>query len=374
MRSSARPSVSPERRALSGVDESAPATSSYWSSMREAMRWTAPMNAPSPPPTMPSLILPPFLASLRPSMAILVFSLAQSERALDLVLVDRAAGEIVERLVGNADEVVLDEFGAFARAVLRVLEAAFPFQHRPGRIAVLCHLGEDAGEIDLAVAERTEAPCTLDPGRVARIDPLAPARIEFGVLHMKGRNALMIDVDEVEVIELLQHEMRRVVVDRAALVAAEGVEKALETRSVEEVLARVDLVGDVDARFVERVEDRLPAPGEFLEGRLDQARRALRPRIDIGPGEGAGEGRVRGEAEMLRGFGRVHHLLDRPLLPRLGLAVRFLRSKGVERFVIGGMDGDQLSDHMGRELGDREAVAFRRACDLVAIGLRRRGF
>jgi hypothetical protein len=40
--------------------------------MREAMRWTAPMNAPSPPPTMPSLILPPFLASLRPSMAMSV--------------------------------------------------------------------------------------------------------------------------------------------------------------------------------------------------------------------------------------------------------------------------------------------------------------
>src|SRR5208282_3388930 len=119
MRSAASPRASPDRRALSGVDDSAPATSSYWSSMREAMRWTAPMNAPSPPPTMPSLILPPFLASLRPSMAILVFSLAQSERALDLVLVDRAAGEIVERLVGDADEVVLDEFGAFARAVLR---------------------------------------------------------------------------------------------------------------------------------------------------------------------------------------------------------------------------------------------------------------
>jgi hypothetical protein len=68
---------------LSGVDDSVPATSSYWSSMREAMRWTAPMKAPSPPPTMPSLILPPFLASLRPSMAIGFLPSLQSERALD---------------------------------------------------------------------------------------------------------------------------------------------------------------------------------------------------------------------------------------------------------------------------------------------------
>ena len=36
------------------------------------MRCTAPMKAPSPPPTIPSLILPPFLASLRPSMAMIV--------------------------------------------------------------------------------------------------------------------------------------------------------------------------------------------------------------------------------------------------------------------------------------------------------------
>ena len=41
------------------------------------------------------------------------------------------AGEVVEGLVGDADDVARDEGRAFARAVLRVLEAAFPFQHRP---------------------------------------------------------------------------------------------------------------------------------------------------------------------------------------------------------------------------------------------------
>src|SRR5271157_4268106 len=179
MRSAANPSASPERRALSGVDDSAPATNSYWSSMREAMRWTAPMKAPSPPPTMPSLIFPPVLASLRPSMAMNPLPSLQSERALDLLLVDRGAGEVVKRLVGDADDVVLDELGALARPVLRVLEAAFPFEHRPGRISVLRHLGEDAGKIDLPVAERAETPRALDPRRVARIDALAPGRIEL---------------------------------------------------------------------------------------------------------------------------------------------------------------------------------------------------
>src|SRR5438552_16987057 len=98
-----------EAIAFCGVDERAPATNSYWSSMREAMRWTAPMKAPSPPPTMPSLILPPFLASLRPSMAMALLPSLQPERALDLLLVDRRASEIVERLLGHADDVMLDE-------------------------------------------------------------------------------------------------------------------------------------------------------------------------------------------------------------------------------------------------------------------------
>src|SRR5271166_3685940 len=127
MRSGASPSASPERRAFSGVEDRAPATSSYWSSMREAMRCTAPMKAPSPPPTMPSLILAPVRASLRPSMAMALLPSLQSERALDLLLVDRGAGEIVERLLGHADDVMLDELGALARAVFRVLETALPF-------------------------------------------------------------------------------------------------------------------------------------------------------------------------------------------------------------------------------------------------------
>src|SRR5271157_2115202 len=275
MRSSARPSASPERRAFSGVDESAPATSSYWSSMREAMRWTAPMNAPSPPPTMPSLILLPVLASLRPSMAMPVSPLAQSERAVDLLLVGRAACEVVERLFGDADDVMLDELGALARAVLRVLEAAFPLEHRPGRIAVLRHLGEDAREIDLPVAERAEAARPVDPRRVARINALPAARIELGVLDVEGLDALVIDVDEIEIVELLQHEVRGIVINGAALVALQRCEKALEGRAIEDIFAGMKLIGHVDARLVERIEDRLPALGKLLEGRLDEAGRAL---------------------------------------------------------------------------------------------------
>src|SRR6185312_11141170 len=71
--------------------------------MREAIRWTAPMKAPSPPPTIPSLILSPFAASLRPSIAMLCVSsrrgmLAQSWRIGQRGLGCRSGGLAAARL------------------------------------------------------------------------------------------------------------------------------------------------------------------------------------------------------------------------------------------------------------------------------------
>ena len=84
----------------------------------------------------------------------------------------------------------------------------------------------------------------------------------------------MIDVDEGEIVELLQHEVAGVVEDVRARVIVDRVEEALEGHAVVQVLARMDFVGEIDARLVERVEDRPPALRQFVERFLDQARRA----------------------------------------------------------------------------------------------------
>ena len=75
-----------------------------------------------------------------------------------------------------------------------------------------------AAEIDLTVAERAEAARAFDPWRIAGIDALPSVRIELAVLDVKRLDPLVVDVDEFEVVELLQHEVRRIVVDGAALV------------------------------------------------------------------------------------------------------------------------------------------------------------
>ena len=214
------------------------------------------------------------------------------------------AGEVVERVLGDADDVALDERCALGRALLGMLERALPLEHRPAVVVVLGELREDAAEVDVAVAQRAEAARPVDPVLIAGVDALATGRVELRVLDVEGVDALVVDVDEVEVVELLQHEVRRVVVDAAARMAVDALEQHLERRAVHDVLAGMQLEADVDAGVVIGVEDRLPALRELVEGGLDQAGRARRPRVQVGPGERARERHAGLQPEVLRGLRR----------------------------------------------------------------------
>src|SRR5262245_10103637 len=119
----------------------------------------------------------------------------------------------------------------------------------------------------------------------------------------------------------------------------------------------MNLIAKVYACLVISIEDRLPAPGELVECRLDQARRALRPRIEIGPRERAGERDARRQSQSPRCGRGIHELLNGPGLPRLRIAFHLSRSESVECLVIGGMHRDELALEMGREFTDRQAVS-----------------
>src|SRR5690606_6630695 len=171
------------------------------------------------------------------------------------VLIGSSASEVVERLLRAADDVAGDEGSALRRAIFGVFQRALPLQDGPGRVPVRRELREDYAEIDLTVSQRTEAPGAVDPRLIARINPLAAVRIELGILHVESFDPLVIDVDEGEVVEGHQQEVRRIVVDGAAGMTVECVQEHLERCAIEDVLAGMDLEGDVAAILVEYVED-----------------------------------------------------------------------------------------------------------------------
>src|SRR5213083_2050084 len=360
MRSGARPSSAADSLARCGSDESAPATSSYCPSMRAHSRCTPPMNAPRPPPTMPS----------RSGWTIS----GDAEHPAIRGEVGAGAGEIVERLLGHTDDVVGDEFRPFAGAVLRMLDAALPFEHRPAGIVVLRELREDRLEVHLTVAERTEPAGTIDPRLESAIHALPAGRIELGILDVKHADAVMIKIDVLEIVELLQHEVTGIVQQVAAFVTADALEEHLERHAVVQILAGMDLEAGVDPVFLEHVENRAPAPRQLVERRLDQTGRPLRPGIEVGPRQGTREGRMLGHAEPARRARRELHLFDRPGGPRRGIAADFGRREGVERGVVRGMDGHQLALQMRRQLGHLEAALRQDAFYLVTVGLALGGF
>src|SRR4029077_21099884 len=81
------------------------------------------------------------------------------------------AGKIVERDSRRLDEVPADEGCALACSLLGALHAALPFEYGPAIEADAGHKREHAAEIDLAVAQRTEASGSLVPWLGPPLDP-----------------------------------------------------------------------------------------------------------------------------------------------------------------------------------------------------------
>ena len=93
----------------------------------------------------------------------------------------------------------------------------------------------------------------------------------------------MIEIEESQVIHLLQNHVARIVKNVGARMIADRAEKSLESRAVVQIFAGMQLKARIHARLVECVQNRQPAPSQFLERFVDQPRRPLRPRIEKRP-------------------------------------------------------------------------------------------
>src|SRR5580700_2762769 len=301
------------------------------------------MKAPCPPPTIPIL-------SFRFQLSMTILSLGEAQHSAVCLGTVACFGEIVERDSGRFDEMLADEGRALSRALLGALHATLPFEYCPAVEPDVGQEREDTFEVDLAVAERAEAPGALIPWLVAAVDADAAARSELGVLDVKATDPLAVQFDECAVVELLQEEMARIVVDTGGGMLVCMVEERLEGGAVIDVRTGMEFVTDDAATVARIVEERPPATGEFLEGFVDQTRRPLRPRIDHVPGKSARKHGNVAQAELSGCIDALAHFARRPLRP-LG-APKPWRMKARKTRVIGGMDCQHLAREIRRYFGN----------------------
>lgn len=109
--------------------------------------------------------------------------------------------EFAKCLVGDADDVRLDKLQPFTRSIFRMLQRAFPFDNGP-TVRLACVILENTAPTTLPVTERAEAACTVDPALIAAmVFTPPPGRIEFRILDVEHLDAVLVDVDIVEIIE-----------------------------------------------------------------------------------------------------------------------------------------------------------------------------
>ena len=108
---------------------------------------------------------------------------------------------------------------------------------------------------------------------------------------METGDAVAVQLNELTVIQLLQHKVAGIVVDSNRGVILGMLEKQLKGRTIVNIRTRMQLVPEDATLVMRQIKQRHPAFCEFFERFVDQSRRTLRPGINHVPGKATGHGR-----------------------------------------------------------------------------------
>src|SRR5690349_14037941 len=262
---------------------------------------------------------------------------------------------------------LLDEARALGGAVVGVLQAALPFERRPAVIAVTRKTAENAAKVDVTIAEAAKPSRPIEPVGIAAIDAAARTFDELGILDVKRRDAVMVTIDEAKIVEVLQAEMARIVLQFCTGMLVYGFEEALEGGAVMKVLAGMQLEAQVDVGLVGGIEQRTPEPRKPGKGPLEQTRWRRRIGIEIRPGKAAGEHRKPLDRKPLRQRNRAPQVLLGAGLARRPVAAHLRRRQHIGKLVIGRMHREQLAHALRGQLADDEPVIGQKRLDLAQI-------
>src|SRR5438067_97050 len=92
-----------------------------------------------------------------------------------------------------------------------MLDTAFPFEHGPAGVIILCQFAKNGFKVDLPIAERSESACPVNPWLITTVYSLLARRIKFCILYVECAYTFMIVIYISQIIELLQHKVRRII-------------------------------------------------------------------------------------------------------------------------------------------------------------------
>src|SRR5260370_40667356 len=127
------------------------------------------------------------------------------------LLIRPGTREIIKTTARRLNNVPLNKWRPFRRSLLAALDATLPLQHRPSGKIILRQLGKYRPKIHLSIARRPKPSRPIYPRLIATINSLSAARTKLRILHVKHLDPFVIKADEFQIIQLLQHEMARIV-------------------------------------------------------------------------------------------------------------------------------------------------------------------
>src|ERR1700674_656232 len=164
----------------------------------------------------------------------------------------------------------LNKGSSFCRPLFAALDATFPLQYRPSRKVILRELGKYRTEINLPVSRRAKPPRTIHPALITSVNALPARRTKLRILHVKHFNALVVHLDEFQIIELLQHEMAWVIQHVASLMIARTLQKHFKSGPIMQIFTGMNLKAQIHSRLIKCIQDGTPPRRQLVKGSFNQ--------------------------------------------------------------------------------------------------------
>ena len=180
---------------------------------------------------------------------------------------------------------LLDVFERFLGAEPAVHTLIFPFDGERTGVVDIVERANDLFEIDVSASDGAEFPsaAVIAERQVGAENAVFAVELERGVFHVDVENAVGEAADELDRVDHLPNEVRRLEVEPERRMEVERFERELRGVDIERDFRRVDFEREFNSEFLIDVEDRGPAFFEEFEAVVDPLLGDGREAVDVGP-------------------------------------------------------------------------------------------